>query len=565
MSFNGRSKVDLKTNVQSGIEPHPLVVVGAGISGLVCANKLARAGFGVSLIEQNNKVGGLSQGWERKIRLQNGERVRATFDLTHVVAEFLPGERWFELFREFGVDWGRVGRFTASKKVACLMAPDGEFYEILNGFEESRQQFKALYPSEVPNIDRYFALLENIHVQFQGPRFRKKGWQRTLEAVLGPALEKYYIPSALLSLITKPQFVKWHKHTQSELIDAFFSNEQIKKHLSLVSDYMGLPPSRASGLMMCLVLLSFWKSKGPVFPADGSYQKMHDELARALVECNGGTVHLGTTATGISVSQNKVTGVELKQRQNDVPRFVIAETVVIASDMKKMLLPLAAHLPQKYLKKLTEMKMAISFLSVLMVVARDGLQLDGRYADYASNMIVSSTDALEVENSRGFPDVYHIIVSFPSLVRPGAGHVSTLSGQPLDQYLRIDLSMKCPSHEMWVNLLNRDKTAYKATKAEYVAQMIDIVERRMLPGLKSALQYEISFTSATMERYCSVSEGSVYGFEQTPEQFPPYRMSPWTPIKGLYATGAGTLAGGIAGVVAAGERTADIVIRERRL
>ena len=131
---------------------HPVVVIGAGISGLVCANKLAKAGFAVSLIEQNNKVGGLSQGWSRKIKLKNGEQVRAQFDLTHVVSEFLPGERFYELYQDLGVDWERAGRFTASKKLACLMAPNGEFYEILGGFEESRQQLKAEISSFMLNI-----------------------------------------------------------------------------------------------------------------------------------------------------------------------------------------------------------------------------------------------------------------------------------------------------------------------------------------------------------------------------------------------------------------------------
>ncbi|MBN2525528.1 MAG: NAD(P)/FAD-dependent oxidoreductase [Deltaproteobacteria bacterium] len=541
-----------------------IVVIGAGVGGLVCATILAKAGFGVSLIEQNNKVGGLSQGWERKIRLANGERVRATFDLTHLMSQFLPGEHFYELYTSLGVDWETVGAFIPTSKIACLRAPSGEFFEILNGFEESRAQLKQLYPRESVNIDRYFQLLDNIDEQFQAPPHRRPGWQRTLETLLAPGCEKYLPLNAMLSLLTKPHFVKWHKHTQQQLVDAFFKDDQLKTHLSLIADYMGLPPSRASGLMMCLVVLSFWKHGGPSVPKRSSYQTLHNELARVLVEKHGGTVHLGTKAIDITVEKNRVKGVSIQAyRRGTELRFLVASTVVVAGDMKKILLPLADRLPKKYVQKLSRMKMATSFLTVHMVVERDKLPLNDSHGVYGTTMVVSSPSALEIEQSKEFPKKYNIIVSFPGLVRPQAPHVSTLDGQPLNKYLRMDLSMKCPSYEKLAILRQSDKPAYKALKEKTVMQMIDIVEAHFLPGLKDALQYKLSFTAATMERYCSVTQGAVYGFEQTPNQFPPYRMSPWTPIKGLYATGAGTLAGGIAGVIAAGERTANIVIRER--
>ena len=112
--------------------------------------------------------------------------------------------------------------------------------------------------------------------------------------------------------------MKWRTHTQQELVDAFFTNPQLKTHLSLIADYMGLPPSRASGLMMCLVLLSFWRNGGPVVPARESYQILHNELARALVERNGGVLRMQTRVTGIAVKQNQVAGVEFREKRGAV-------------------------------------------------------------------------------------------------------------------------------------------------------------------------------------------------------------------------------------------------------
>lgn len=549
---------------ESIVNQNSAVVIGAGVSGLVCAARMAKAGFDVTLMEQSNKVGGLSQGWERKIRLKNNETVRATFDLTHVVAEFLPGEHFHNLYSELGVDWANVGLFIPVEKVACLMTRDGAYYEILGGFNESLTQFKKLYPEESRNIDRYFRTLDDIDEQFSRAANRPSGWQRSLELFLEPLIEKNASLYGLMCLLTKPDLVKWRLHTHSELIDTFFGNPQLKTHLSMVADYMGLPASRASGLMMSLVLLSFWKHGGPVVPRQRSYQALHEELARVLVEKHGGKVRLQTSVTNLTIEGRRVTGVEFRrQRGGGDAELMNAQTVVIAADMKKVLLPLADKLPSNYVRKLRKMKMATSFMSVLAVVDRTKLKLEERHGHFASNMIVSSVDALETEQSAGFPEQYNIIVSFPSLVRPDAPHVTSLDGQPLEKYLRVDLTMKCPPHEAWASLRNNDKKAYKILKEKTAQQMLSIVAAHFLPGLEEAVEYTVAFTSTTMERYCGVTEGAVYGFEQTPQQFPPYRMRPWTPITGLYATGAGTLAGGIAGVITAAEKTADIIIRER--
>ena len=166
------------------------VVIGAGVSGVVCANKLATAGFDVTLVELNNAIGVLAQGFERKVRLKNGETVRITFDLTHVVSEFLPGVHFHDLYTRLGVNWHRVGPFIPTRKIARLMTPTGEYYELLNGFEESRAQLKQLYPDESGSIDRYFRMLDRIDEQFKFPRHRSPGWQKSLETILEPLFKK---------------------------------------------------------------------------------------------------------------------------------------------------------------------------------------------------------------------------------------------------------------------------------------------------------------------------------------------------------------------------------------
>jgi phytoene dehydrogenase-like protein len=45
---------------------YDVLIVGAGLSGLICANYLARAGKRVLLLEQNHQPGGNMSGFRRR-------------------------------------------------------------------------------------------------------------------------------------------------------------------------------------------------------------------------------------------------------------------------------------------------------------------------------------------------------------------------------------------------------------------------------------------------------------------------------------------------------------------
>ena len=47
-------------------EKYDVVVVGAGIAGLICANYLVSSGHKVILVEHNHQAGGLMGGFRRK-------------------------------------------------------------------------------------------------------------------------------------------------------------------------------------------------------------------------------------------------------------------------------------------------------------------------------------------------------------------------------------------------------------------------------------------------------------------------------------------------------------------
>ncbi|MFH1637509.1 MAG: NAD(P)/FAD-dependent oxidoreductase [Candidatus Woesearchaeota archaeon] len=533
------------------------IVIGAGLGGLVCANRLAISGLDVTLLEQHDKVGGLSQAWEKKPRLNNGERIAATFELTQVVSGFLEGEKWYKLYEDLGVEWDRIGPFVPAPRFGVLRTADGEESEIFNDFEDNRNYLLEQFPEESDGVNKFFGILDRMHEEY----YSCSGWKKKLETFVEPRIKRHPFFKKPLYLLTKPTFVKLRNHTYQDILNNCFKGEDIKAHLSMLRNYVGISPSKASGLLMSILLLSFWKSGGPLAPAESSFQVMHDELARVLVEKHGGDVRLLSKVKDIHVENNAVKGVKVVQRGKKEEYRLEADYVIVAGDAKRALLPLRDHLPKKYVNMLEGMVMSGSLMGVHAIVEKDLFGIEERMA-CATNVLISSKEALSVADGTNFPEHYAISVAVPTVLRPEAKLVRDLDGKPLSKYHIVDLAMDSLPYENWDKLRKEDIKAYRAKKDAYAQEMIRITEDMLIPGLSDAVRYTDVYTAKTCERFCNVTEGAVYAFEQTPGQFIPNRPTACTPIKGLYLTGSSILAGGVPPAISAGKMTADALLED---
>src|SRR4030043_1242233 len=90
------------------------IIIGAGISGLVCGCYLAKAGMKVLIVEQHNKPGGYFTSFKRKGFL---------FDAAaHSFGNYREGGHVRKIFTEIGVDKIiKIQRFDPSD---IIIAPD---------------------------------------------------------------------------------------------------------------------------------------------------------------------------------------------------------------------------------------------------------------------------------------------------------------------------------------------------------------------------------------------------------------------------------------------------------
>ena len=76
-----------------------IVVVGAGVGGLVCAAKLAKAGLDVTLLEHHYRLGGSSQTWARRFKMSDGTKGEVLFELTHCITGFGEDGNNYKLYK----------------------------------------------------------------------------------------------------------------------------------------------------------------------------------------------------------------------------------------------------------------------------------------------------------------------------------------------------------------------------------------------------------------------------------------------------------------------------------
>ncbi|MBM3244823.1 MAG: NAD(P)/FAD-dependent oxidoreductase [Candidatus Omnitrophica bacterium] len=218
-------------------EKYDVVVIGAGIGGLVCGCYLAKAGLKVLIVEQHNKPGGYCTSFERQ-----GYR----FD---VGVHYLGGVKsgyLSRIFRELGIfNQLELKQFDPSNKIIL----PGLSMHIRDNVEATIEEFRKLFPKDISDVRSFF------------------------------------------DFIIKPNFLdtyaKTYKLNLQELLDLFFRNKQlimVMKALSGIGNF-GIPLDKTSAVSSILLFREFLFDPG-WYPM-GGIQKLPDILVKNIEEYKG--------------------------------------------------------------------------------------------------------------------------------------------------------------------------------------------------------------------------------------------------------------------------------------
>jgi len=248
------------------------VIIGAGVSGLVCGCYLAKAGMKVLIAEQHYKPGGYCTSFKRQ---------NFTFDAApHCFGSYRDGGIMRKILKDLEVD--KKLTIIRPDPSDILITPDYKIH-FWNDLEKTINELQAVFPEEGNKIKNFFYLLIDSD------------------------------PNS---------FSRMRNLTFKELLDQHFTNDKLKAILSFPFFGIGGLPSFLISAFMGAKLFSEFLLDGGYYP-EGGMQVLSDALAERFKEF-GGELRLSSLVKKIRVRDNKVIGIVIENDGFVPSRYVIS-------------------------------------------------------------------------------------------------------------------------------------------------------------------------------------------------------------------------------------------------
>lgn len=493
---------------------HDVIVIGAGLNGLVAANYLAKAGKRVLVLERRAVAGGQAVSEE----LFEGQAV----DALHAGGRLRP-----DIVSDLGLNVpaamneplisvlpdGRQLRLSADEdeqtlsSIAALSKRDAERWPAFVTFMREAAGFlDAAYRTPMPRLP-HISLSEGLPLAKLGMQLRRLGPRDMFRVIRA-------LPMSAL-----------------ELTEEWFESDAVRAAVGAVAVHghtLG-PMSAGSG---CTLMHNWLNRGGPGHArVEGGVGRIAEALVAAL-NARGGTVRLSADVASIIVDDQTARGVRLATGEE-----ITAECVVSAADPRRTLLGLvgAPELPPEFVWATQSIKMRGA-------VAKVHLLTDGKHGLPGGTVVVA-------------PGVRYLERAYD------AAKYGQMSAEP---YLEITTTGAVVSlHVQFAPYALRGRDwGQERTVLERVA--VDVAARAF-PQLKPSIRAVRSLTPVDFEKTYGLTEGDLnHGQLILDQMFFMRPMPGWsthkTPIDNFYLCGNGVHGGGgISG--AAGRNAAKAILK----
>jgi all-trans-retinol 13,14-reductase len=238
---------------------YDVIVIGAGIGGLVCASYVAKSGAKVLLVEHHTVPGGLCSFFKRK---------EFYFDAGANYFGGIGDPKSFGGMLLRGLDLDV--EFMQLDPVFLVHFPDLHL-PLPASLESHIELLQSMYPSEKENIPPFFREMHQLYRHF----YRGK---KNSELLTRYATTSY-----------------------QEVLNNYFQDERLKGVLSATTGYIGRFPDQVSVIGMASMMMSYFYDGG--FIARYGSQALPDSLMRRFVS-EGGHLLLNTALKQIKDTGN---------------------------------------------------------------------------------------------------------------------------------------------------------------------------------------------------------------------------------------------------------------------
>jgi prolycopene isomerase len=482
-----------------------VIIIGAGMAGLTCGCLLAQKGLKVLMIEKNQKVGGCCTSFEKE---------GFSFDLSvQSLGECQKGGRIWRLLEKLNL-LNEI-RFIPLEPAREYHFP-GQKVTQSSRLGTHIENLSSLFPKERKGIVKVYAVLKKVFEEFSSI----------------PSSFNWFEPSSFSTQY--PYLSRYRDKTYGELLQESVSHSFLKTLLSIRSSYALLPPEEISAVGMAGIEMSYFNYG--VSCVEGKVERLPLKMGEAFHKM-GGQILTGLEVDQIVIEEKRAIGVKLEDDQE-----MTGKTIISNIDAHRTFSNLIGEgeIPSAIRSKLKGMKPSLSYF-ILYLGIEGGLD----ELSVSNNEVFFEKD-LQKEyhslNESRIPEKTPFYLLGPSMVNPShaPNGKSTLC-----------LSIKAPFHFSpdWNRRVKDELSQNLINKAS-----------AFIPNLGKRIVAKVETTPKTIEQWTHNRWGAAYGWAQIPRQSGIYRLPRTTPIPNLYLAGHWTSpGGGIAGVVASGELTAEAV------
>ncbi|MDR1098654.1 MAG: NAD(P)/FAD-dependent oxidoreductase [Tannerella sp.] len=490
-----------------------VVVIGAGVSGLVAGIYARLAGFDVEIFESHSIVGGNCTGWYHK-----GYHVDGCIQW---LTGTKKGTGVNQIWQTCGALSDEVGIYHMEKIATTVY--EGKTYHLYVDLEKTEHEFLAVSPgdkAEIRKLMKNIRCFRNLNIPIEKPFEDMNKWK------LVPLLWKMLRSG-------KPE-KKTEYMTIAEYISEFKS-PVIRQLLACI--FPTVMP--AFTLFYCLGIRS---SGDGGWPMGGSLAFMKRMQGR--FEELGGRMHTGTAVDKIIIKEDTAVGVEIK---ND-NREVFADYIISAVDADMLL------------NRLLEGKYPDEYFDKRFATPQDYLLLTGSYVSlgvaadlsaYPHNVYVQPEKPFRLNRT----ELKHFNVKIynfdPAFAKDGKTVMAVLLTEDEIDY--------------WKALKKESDHDYKAEKERLANWVIGGIVK-VFPEIEDKIEMSNTATSLTFHRYCNSYRGTYMSFIPSGHVKKQIHKGVKENIKNLYIAGQCTFpAGGLPLAAIAGKFAAQRIIKAEKI
>jgi phytoene dehydrogenase-like protein len=249
---------------------YDVIIIGAGIGGLVCGCYLAKAGKKVLIVEQHSKPGGYCFSFRR-----NG------FSFESAAIENLrKGGQFRKILDDLNIE--KKVKIIRIDPSILLITPDYRI-KIKNNIEESIDDLRNQFPKQAKKILIFF------------------------NYILKTSFARIYLDA--------------RNKIYEDLLNEYFDDKKLKAILRMLISQIGVPSNKLSVLTAAIHLREFVFDNG-YYPL-GGLQALSDAFADTFKQ-NGGELLLSNLVTKIDINDGKVKGVMLHNKEYFSSRYVVS-------------------------------------------------------------------------------------------------------------------------------------------------------------------------------------------------------------------------------------------------